>query len=218
MPCLFAQRWTSRRALAHLADVARGRVKIVRVHRLDGVDHQRLQTWVQRVGLCQDGVDIRLREQVERVALDAQPLGAHLDLLGRFLAGDVEHGRLLRCPARPRPAAAASTCRCRAPRRSARSIPGTRPPPSTRDTSTIGTGMRGYSPMEIWLSGLGGCEPRGSKAMPPLCRGLGPRSASRPGCPTRRSWGTCPCAGQSSSCIRGRPSGSLVWPSSDPPQ
>ena len=74
-------------------------------HRLDLAEHRR---------------QVGLGGEVQVAAHGADPLGPQPHLGGRLLGADVEHARARRGrPARPR-RAAASTCRCRAPRRPGR--------------------------------------------------------------------------------------------------
>ena len=70
--------------------------------------------------LLEDALETGLGEEVERRALDAEPLAARLDLVLGFFARAVEHRPERLARSAPPPAAAASTCRCPARRRSAR--------------------------------------------------------------------------------------------------
>ena len=49
-----------------------------------------------RARLLEDRLDVRLGQHQQRVLGDAEAVGAHLHLLGRFLAGDVERAALAR--------------------------------------------------------------------------------------------------------------------------
>jgi hypothetical protein len=78
------------RDLAHLADAAgRGR----EARRIDGLHRVHDQgRGLELVHVLEDALEARLRHEEEAGARDSQALAAHLDLLLRFLAGDVEDG------------------------------------------------------------------------------------------------------------------------------
>ena len=79
----------ARGALANLADAARRGHQLFQVNRLDRVDDRRAR--LQFAQFLQDQVEVHLRQQVQVLGVDAQPVGAHLDLLRRLLARHIQH-------------------------------------------------------------------------------------------------------------------------------
>ena len=75
-------------AFADLRDAARRRVDRVGIDRLDRVDDDQIGSLL--VDLAQDVLHVRLAVYVALVVADAEPLRPHLDLLGRFLARNVQ--------------------------------------------------------------------------------------------------------------------------------
>jgi len=80
-------------ALADLGDGAGGRVEEGRVQGLYRVDDD--EPGLEPTDLLEDGLRVGLGQEEEAVVLQAQPLGAHLDLLAALLAADVEGGEVL---------------------------------------------------------------------------------------------------------------------------
>ena len=105
------------RAGAQLGDRAGRRIDALDVHGLDRVDdHQ-----ARRVGVVEgrdDVADRGRRGEPHRRRGKAQAGGAQPDLIDRLLAADIGDRRAGRARAPRRPAAPASTCRCRDRRRS----------------------------------------------------------------------------------------------------
>ena len=89
-----------------------------------------------------DALQVRVGQHQDVRRDDAQPLGAQLDLRGRLLAGDVEH----RAAGRSASAAQSWISSVHLPMPGSPLIsttePGTMPPPSTRLSSPMDTGMR----------------------------------------------------------------------------
>jgi len=94
-PALLGPSLQARGAFAHLAHASRRRIQVGDVRRLDGVHNQGLQRRL-RLRLDQHGVHLRLRQHQHRLAPQVEAARAELDLAGRFLARDVQHGTFLR--------------------------------------------------------------------------------------------------------------------------
>ena len=75
-------------AVAYLVDAARRRGRFVREHGLDGVDDEDPRP--QRFGLSADMRHGGFGENVDVPVLQAEPLGVHAELAGRFFPRDVE--------------------------------------------------------------------------------------------------------------------------------
>src|SRR2546423_939523 len=91
----FCQVHQLQRALAYLADTARGGGQMIRKDGLNRVyDHQ---CWFQAADGLSDDVKLDGSQEIELFSGDIEPLGAHLHLLDRFFAGDVEHWTYIFC-------------------------------------------------------------------------------------------------------------------------
>src|SRR5207244_503546 len=86
------QKHEPRGALAHLADASRRRLEPGQEDGLDRVHDERARPELGRVRL--DDLEIRLREEVERLRSDAEPIRAQLDLGRRLLARHIAHRSL----------------------------------------------------------------------------------------------------------------------------
>ncbi len=99
------------RAAAHLADRAGRAFDRVGMHGLDRIDHQQCG----RLHAAERGQDVAhrgRRGELDRRIGQPQARRAQPHLAGRFLAADIDRALARRARRWPRPAAAASTCRC----------------------------------------------------------------------------------------------------------
>ena len=126
---------------ADLGDRAGGAVDVVGPHGLDRVDDRERRALGLERG--QDVAQVGLGGEPQRRVGEAEAAGAHADLRGGLLAGDVDR--------RPRRGAAKAAAACRSsvdlpmpgspPTRMAEA--GTSPPPSTRSSSAMPLRARG---------------------------------------------------------------------------
>ena len=174
-----------RRALAHLRDAAGCRFERLGVHRLDRVDDHDLGR--AHADRADDRLELHFGKKLDRRVDQAEPAGAQRDLLDGFLAGDVERAPR-RSDARPSPAAAASTCRCRDRRRAAphRRRPGRRP--ARGRTPRCRSPIAGCAPFRRSTA----AEPRSRHPPAPGSASPALRRPSRPACSRRRIADTVP--------------------------
>ena len=76
------------RAVLDLTDAARGRIQLLVVERLDGVHDQNVRRFL--ADTFEHVAETGLREHIKVAARDLEPLGAHLELVRRFLAGYIQ--------------------------------------------------------------------------------------------------------------------------------
>ena len=76
------------RAVLDLTDAACGRIQLLVVERLDGVHDQNVRRFL--ADTFEHIAETGLREHIKVPARDLEPLGAHLELVRRFLAGYIQ--------------------------------------------------------------------------------------------------------------------------------
>ena len=180
-----------RRGLAHLHRRAGRRLRQFRVHGLDRVDHEHPRA--RRLRLLDD----RSRRASPRRAAACPTRARGAARAARPAAPTPRRTRTApagRGSARRRPAAAASTCRCRGRRRAASTEPATRPPPSTRSSSPMPEAARSsVSSRDLRHRSAGAAPPRPARRPAPARPRTRPaRACSRPGRPdTVPATGAC---------------------------